>query len=380
MQGASNGPAFFIAKPNASGELKMNRRHFGKWLATALVSANTYAHAGRPDKPVRVAGSAQLAASTPRKLIKPAMLKPGDLVGLIAPSGVMEDALIEKGVKNLESYGFKVKVGANIRAARGGYAGTVAQRIDDLHGMFLDKDVKAIWAARGGSGCSALLPSIHYDLIRANPKVLVGYSDITALHLAIYRRARLVTFHGPVAASDYLDTTLKHLKSVLFNPDFPYSIPVPSQAEELPGEEFRPFVIRPGRAKGALTGGNLSLLSALAGTSYSASFRGKIVFIEDIGEQPYRLDRMLTQLLQATDLAKAAGIALGVFTDCQPKGDAPSLSLPDALRDRLSNLGIPVAYGFPFGHIAHQATLPYGIQAEIDTEKGTLTLLESAVE
>ena len=224
-----------------------------------------------------------------------------------------------------------------------------------------------------------LLPLLDYELIRRNPKVLIGYSDITALHLAIHQRTGLVTFHGPVAASDYPENTLAHLKAALFGGKTPYTLAVPAVGEEFPGEEFRPFVITAGRARGALMGGNLALLSALTGTPYAPSFRGKIAFIEDIGEQPYRIDRMLTQLLQATDLAKAAGIALGVFSDCQPKGESPSLSLPDALRDRLGGLGIPVAYGYPFGHVAHQATLPYGIEAEMDTEKGTLTLLEAGV-
>ena len=326
-----------------------------------------------------MATSTESFVAAPPRLHRPARLREGATVALIAPGSPISEEKILKSLANLTALGFKIKEGEHWRARQGYLAGTDEQRVADLHRAFLDPEVEAVWCARGGYGGSRLLPMLDYDLIRRHPKVFIGYSDITALHLAIHQKTGLVTFHGPVAASDYPDTTLKHLKSVLFNRDVPYSISVPGEGEVLPGEEFRPFVIRPGRAKGALTGGNLALLSALAGTPYTPSFRDKIVFIEDIGEQPYRLDRMLTQLLQATDLAKAAGIALGVFTDCQPKGDAPSLSLPDTVRDRLGHLGIPVAYGFPFGHIAHQATLPYGIQAEIDTEKGTLTLLESAV-
>ena len=388
MQGASNGPAFFIAKPNASGELKMNRRHFGKWLATALVSANTYAHAGRPDKPVRVAGSAQLAASTPRKLIKPAMLKPGDLVGLIAPSGVMEDALIEKGVKNLESYGFKVKVGANIRAARGGYAGTVAQRIDDLHGMFLDKDVKAIWAARGGSGCSALLPSIHYDLIRANPKVLVGYSDITALHLAIYRRARLVTFHGPVAPSSPTDYTVAQMQAVLMSPrpQTEINMSIENERKTTAQSEFKLRTFKHGVAEGPLVGGNLSVLSALIGTPYAAEMEKHLVFLEDVREPPYRIDRMLTQLQQSVGnrgerdgLKRAAGIMLGVFSRSRATDNDASLTLEEVLDDHFATLPIPAVGGYSFGHIPHQFTIPMGVNARLDTQSQTLTLLEAAV-
>ena len=328
----------------------------------------------------------QLMASTneapvpaPPRIRKPAALREGATVALVAPGSPISEEKIAKSLANLAALGFKVKEGQHWRARLGYLAGTDAERVADLHRAFADPEVEAVWCARGGYGCSRLLPLLDYDLIKRNPKVLIGYSDITALHLAIHQRTGLVTFHGPVAASDYPENTIAHLKAALFERKMPYTLAMPAADETLPGEEFRPFTITAGRAQGALTGGNLALLSALAGTPYAPSFRGKIAFIEDIGEQPYRLDRMLTQLLQATDLAKAAGIALGVFSDCQPKGESPSLSLPDALRDRLSGLGIPVAYGFPFGHVAHQATLPYGIEAEMDTEKGTLTLLEAGV-
>jgi muramoyltetrapeptide carboxypeptidase len=163
---------------------KMNRRNFSRLLIAAPAMAVSLSGLSTP---------ASAVALRTQSLIKPSRLKTGDLVGLIAPGGVVDDALIEKCVKNLEAFGMRVKVSANIRAARGGYAGTVAQRVDDLHAMFLDKEVKAIWAARGGSGCIRLLPEINYSLIRNHPKILVGYSDITALLLAIYRHAGLVT-------------------------------------------------------------------------------------------------------------------------------------------------------------------------------------------
>ena len=155
------------------GDAKMNRRHFTRVIATAIAAS------------IASSVSTNATAAVPKRLIKPPRLRSGDLVGLIAPGGVVDDALIEKCVKNLESFGMRVKVSANIRAARGGYAGTIAQRVDDLHAMFLDREVKAIWAARGGSGCIHLLPKINYPLIRNHPKILIGYSDITALLLAI---------------------------------------------------------------------------------------------------------------------------------------------------------------------------------------------------
>ena len=246
-----------------------------------------------------------------------------------------------------------------------------------MHWAFQDPAIDAVWCVRGGYGASRLLPQIDYELIRKHPKPFIGYSDVTALHLAIHARTGLVTFHGPVAAADFPENTWQHFRAILMDAAEEHVITAPTQ--DFPDEAYQPFTICPGKASGTLTGGNLALLSALAGTPFAPAFKGQIAFIEDVGEQPYRLDRMLTQLLQATDLSKAAGIALGVFNDCQPKPDSPSLSLPDTLRDRLGGLGIPVVYGIPFGHVRYQATLPYGIMAELDASAQKLTILESAV-
>jgi muramoyltetrapeptide carboxypeptidase len=313
------------------------------------------------------------------RLLKPPRLREGAVIGMIAPASPPAAEKFDKAFENLKNLGFKVKPGASLRARTGHLAGTDAQRLADLHQAFADPEVEAVWCIRGGYGCSRLLPSVDYDLIRRHPKPFIGYSDITALHLAIHGKTGLVTFHGPVVASDFPDNTLEHFRSVLMHPTARYDIAIPGAAEVLPGDEYKPWVVHPGKARGALIGGNLALLSALAGTPYMPAFNKKLVFIEDIGEQPYRIDRMLTQLLQASDLKKAAGIALGVFTDCAPKGDSASWTLAETLTDRLGNLGIPVLYGVPFGHVSHQATLPYGIQAELDTEKGMLSLLETAV-
>ncbi|MEO6038208.1 MAG: LD-carboxypeptidase [Saprospiraceae bacterium] len=319
-------------------------------------------------------------AQSPEHRHKPARLHLGATVGLIAPGSPIPEARYVQALENMGTLGFKVKEGRNTRASRGYLAGTDEQRLADLHAAFADPEVNAVWCLRGGYGCLRLLPQLDYDLIRRNPKPFIGYSDITALHLAIHGRTGLVCFHGPVAVSEFPDDTVRHLRSVLLEPTPDYTIAVPAAEEILPGEEFRPFVINPGQAQGTLTGGNLSLLAAMAGTPYLPTFKHKIVFIEDIGEQPYRIDRMLYQLAQATDLAQAAGIALGVFTDCNPKGDSPSLSLVETLTEFFARWKMPVTYGLPFGHIAHQATLPYGVQVELDATKGTLRLLETAVE
>lgn len=313
------------------------------------------------------------------RLLKPARLRSGATVALIAPAGPFTEEKLANARRNFEMLGFRVKEGKSLFARNGYLAGTDDQRLADLHWAFGDPGVDAVWCIRGGYGCTRLLPKVDFELIRNNPKPFIGYSDVTALHLSILKKTGLVTFHGPVAASDFPDDTLQHFRATLFDPIVPYDITVPVATEQLPGEEYRPYIITPGKAEGRLVGGNLSLLAAMAGTPYFPSFRKKLVFIEDVGEQPYRIDRMLTQLLQASDLREAAGIALGVFFDCKPKPDSPSLSLEETLRDRLGNLGIPVVYGIPFGHVPHQATFPYGIEAALDTEKGALTLLEAGV-
>lgn len=312
------------------------------------------------------------------KLIKPARIKPGATISLIAPASPPAPEKFEKTFENLELLGFKMKLGASVYAKNGHLAGSDAERLADLHQAFSDPETDAIWCVRGGYGCTRLLDAVDYDLIRRHPKPFIGYSDVTALHLAIHGKTGLVTFHGPVGASDFPEDTLHYFRSTLMEPEAPLLIAAPKPEAVLDGEAFMPFVIHPGIAKGVLTGGNLALLSAMTGTAFLPSFKNKLVFIEDIGEQPYRIDRMLTQLLMGTDLKQAAGIVLGVFNDCQPKSDA-SLSLRETLQDRLGGLGIPVQYGIPFGHITHMATLPYGILAELDTNTQTLRLLEKAV-
>lgn len=347
----------------------MNRRFFVKNSSLAVAAA------GVPN--LKIMG--QNSGAEPASLVKPARLRGGATVALIAPAGPFPEEKLANARKNFETLGFKVKEGQNLYARNGYLAGTDEQRLADLHEAFRDPEADAVWCIRGGYGCTRLLPSVDFELIGQNPKPFIGYSDVTALHLAIRQRTGLVTFHGPVAASDFPENTLQHFRATLMEPVLNYEIKIPGEREELPGPEYRPFLIAPGKAQGTLTGGNLSLLAAMAGTPFFPSFKNKIVFMEDVGEQPYRIDRMLTQLLQASDLQQAAGIALGVFYDCQPKSGSPSLTLEEMLRDRLGALGIPVLYGLPFGHVAHQATFPYGIEAALDVENGTLTLLESGV-
>lgn len=316
-----------------------------------------------------------------RALIKPPRLRQGDLVGLIAPGGRTSDPSIEKAVANIEALGFRVKQGANLREVHGNYAGSVQQRVDDLHAMFADQEVKAIWCIRGGSGCISLLTSINYALIRANPKILLGYSDITALHLALHRHAGLVSFHGPVASSGISDYASTHLMAVLTEPQAGYTIPMALENSRRALEEphFAMRTVHAGMASGPLMGGNLSLVSALAGTPYAADFRRSILFLEEVNEAPYRLDRWMTQLDLSVGFANAAAVMVGICENCGPEDEDISLTLDQTLDIHLQPLAIPAVTGYSFGHIRNQFTLPVGVMAALDTERQTLTLLEAAV-
>jgi muramoyltetrapeptide carboxypeptidase len=329
--------------------------------------------------PSVTAAPASVPANAP--LIKPRRLSTGDLVGLIAPGGVMSDDEIQTGTRHIESLGLRVRHGDNIRLRRGNYAGTPAQQVQDLHAMFEDRDVKAVWGGRGGSGGSLMLPLVRYDLLRANPKILVGFSDVTALHLAVHRHAGLVTFHGPASISTFSDYSVAHLRAMLMEPQPRFTIH-PAEANAKRAAENPAYLQRaivPGVATGRLIGGNLSVLSALVGTPYAARIPGRLFFLEDVREAPYRINRMLTQLAQGADLAKAAGAMLGIFSRCEPPAGEPSLTLAETIDDHFSAQRYPSAYGYSFGHVAHHFTIPLGVRARLDTTAGTLELLEPAV-
>jgi len=313
------------------------------------------------------------------KIIKPRRLKKGDTLAIIAPSSGVAAADFERALQNMADLGFKTRVGKYARAVNGFLAGTDAQRLEDLHWAFSDKDIDGVWCVRGGYGLSRILPRVDYALIKKNPKVLVGFSDITALHLAIFQQTGLVTFHGPVATSANSEYTRKHVSDVLMNPSTPYEIEASPDNLAKGTLTYRTEIITKGKARGRLIGGNLSLLTALAGTPYALqNTKGKILFAEDVGERPYRIDRMVTQLKQSVNLRELAGIALGVFADCDAPDDK-SQTVIDVVKDQLGNLGIPVIYGLSFGHIRDQFTLPIGVEAELDTQNGTVTLLEAGV-
>lgn len=345
----------------------MKRRHFSRLFTAGVATLATVPTQATPSLPII------------KKSKKPARLQAGQRVGLIAPGSAISEEGLQDAISNLEKLGLEVVLGKHVRALRGYTAGTDQERLADLHEMFSRTDVDAIWCVRGGYGCSRLLPNIDYKLIQKHPKLLIGYSDITALLNAIYEQTGLVGMHGPVGASTQTDYTLQQFQGVVMNenPSFTIHLSEANQAES--DTAFQPHVIRAGRAEGILVGGNLSLLAAMAGTAYQPKVKGKLVFIEDVGEKPYRLDRMLTQMRQAYRLEEAAGIALGIFSGCEADEDDLSLTLKECLLDRLGDLSMPIMYGYSFGHISNQCTLPIGIKARMDTAAQTLTLLESSV-
>jgi muramoyltetrapeptide carboxypeptidase len=326
--------------------------------------------------------------AVPQQLIKPAKLEIGQTVGLIAPSGFVSADAIGRYVKNLESLGLKVKLAKNLTARWGGYGGSIQERVDDLHTMFLDKSVQAIWAARGGSGASSLLPFIDFELVRRYPKIVVGYSDLTVLHLAFYHRAGLVTFHGPVAGSLFSEFTTRYLKAVLMQAKGETVLPLALEHSAMADEQtqFQRRIIVGGIAQGPLWGGNLSIVASLLGSEFLGSnprkiLEDKLLFLEDVGEAPYRLDRLLHQLAQSqtTGFRAAAGVMLGVYSRIKPQDDDPTLTMHEVFDHHFKQNQRPAVYGYSFGHVPHQWTLPIGIQARLDTNEQTLTLLESAV-
>jgi muramoyltetrapeptide carboxypeptidase len=316
------------------------------------------------------------------KLIKPRALKAGDTVGLITPATSVSDPdTLQTAERTVRYFGLVPKFGRNVRKRDGYLAGTVEHRLEDLHSMFSDPDVKGIMTIRGGYGSGHLLDRIDYDLIRRNPKVFAGYSDITAMHLAIHRRTGLVTFHGPVPVSGFSDYTVEHYRRALFETKPLGVLKNPPETNTLrPRHPIR--TIRPGKARGRLIGGNLSLIAATMGTPFEIETRDRILFLEDTGEQPYQVDRMLTNLRLAGKLQAAAGIVFGECSDCGPREFRPSyastLSLGEVLDNILGSAGVPVVTGLTIGHTSDQMTLPLGVMATLDADRGELTIEEAA--
>lgn len=320
-------------------------------------------------------------------IIFPRGLAPGDTIAIVAPAGDLERDRIERAAGRLREMGFRVTMRDDIYRRRGYLAGSDEQRSEELMDAFRDPKVNAIFCGAGGFGTTRILDALDYHAIRANPKILTGFSDITGLHLAIQRKAGLVTFHGPVASYG-LGT--KESTGSTFSLDYFWRAILlsryPQGASAEVGYTYTPPQDNPeietiagGVAQGRLTGGNLTLVAATMGTPYEIETDDRILFLEDRNEDPYRIDRMLSQMRLAGKLDHLAGVVLGVFVDCDTKTPAKSLTLEEVFRDYFEDLGVPVIWNFPCGHFKYNATMPLGVRAELNADTKTVRLLENPV-
>jgi muramoyltetrapeptide carboxypeptidase len=363
-------PDVIRSQETDTGRNPMNRRNLLQMTVSAALIGGT-----------SLLPTADAVAARSSKMLKPRRLAPGATIGLIAPaSSSLEDEGIRFSIDLVRSLGFEVRTGAHIFDRQQYLAGEDRDRADDVNSMFADDAVDAIFCLRGGYGTPRILPYLDYDLIRAKPKILLGMSDITGIQSAIHTKTGVVVFHGPNASSNFSAYSLSEFKKVLMHPTPTTLIGAAPPFEAGEGnidKSNRLTYISGSVAKGRLTGGNLTLISILMGTEFEPDFRDRIVFLEDVHEAPYRIDRMLTQLRLAGKLQQAAGIVFGKFTDTDTDGN--TFSIEEVLRDRTGDLGIPVVRGMMIGHVSQQTVVPIGIEAELDGDAGTLRLLEPAV-
>src|SRR4051812_2997701 len=325
--------------------------------------------------------SAAAAAAPP--VVKPKRLSAGDTVELVAPANATFNSVdLQIARESLEALGFKVRAGAHLLDRHGYLAGDDKARADDINKAFGDKSVAAVHAIRGGWGSARLLPYLDFDAIRRNPKVLIGYSDITALLLSIYAKTGLVTFHGPIGLGRWDSYSLDYYKRVLFNGEqVQYTNKQGlSDRNALVQTEYRTQTITPGKARGRLVGGNLTVMTTILGSPYLPDWDDTILFTEDVGEDYYRIDRMMTQLKLTGVLGKIKGFVFGGCSECGPgNGNFGALTLEEIFLDHVKPLGIPAWQGAVIGHAQPQGALPVGAQVEIDASAGTIPLLESPV-
>jgi muramoyltetrapeptide carboxypeptidase len=295
-------------------------------------------------------------------------------IGIVSPSSGARNGNLENGIALLESAGYTVAVGDHVFDRHGYLAGMDSARAADFTRMFERREVDAVICARGGYGAARMLPLVDWDVVGANPKLFVGYSDITTLHLAMGRRANLITIHGPMVSS--LGGGLSKESKEQFWATLTSREPL----GKIDCGEHLPQTLVGGKAAGPLAGGCLALLAAAVGTPDAPDFNGRLVLLEDVDEAAYRVDRCLMQLLNAGILQKAAGFVIGNVTDWEKQEKtAPAILLPDVWRDLIVPLDKPTITGFPFGHEPNPLTLPLGCLAELDADSGSLTILESAV-
>ena len=310
-------------------------------------------------------------------IVKPPHLSRGDVIGLVSPASAPSSSeMIEKGVQYLERLGYAVKVGPHAAKVHGYLAGTDEQRAGDFNGMVRDKTVRAIIAVRGGYGTPRLLSLIDYRTLKRQPKIIVGYSDITALQLAIVQKVGLVTFSGPMAGVEMSNGIDPYTEE-----NFWRLLTSRSRVGELRNPSDEPLrVLRRGKKVGRLLGGNLATAMSLLKTPFAPDLTGSLLVLEDVDEAPHRVDRVLSQLSNAQILGKISGLVFGKFTDCIPSDPSkPYIPIDQVLENAAQRLKCPVVANLQYGHVPKKLTLPLGLRTRLDTEKGTIEVLESAV-
>lgn len=340
-----------------------SRRNFIK--AGGLITAATLI------SPIDAIAQVQL---TPLTKIKPPALKAGDNVAITSPAGAVWDAdQVETFTNILKSFGFNVVQGKTLKEKFGYFAGTDELRANELNEFFSDKKIKGIFCMKGGWGCARILDKLNYDVIQKNPKVIVGFSDITALLLAITAKTGLITFHGPVGNSGWNDFTKTVFTNVVMTSK---SFSFPSN----PATEDKPFTINSGKVSGELIGGNLTVLSALIGSVYLPDWKNKILFLEEAKEEPYSIDRMLTQLKLCGILNSISGFVFGKCAKCLAEEPLKAFTFHEVILQHIQPLKIPAFYGAMIGHIENKLTVPLGINATMDADKGIISLEENSVQ
>ena len=303
-------------------------------------------------------------------LLKPRSLKRGDTVGFCAPAGIIyNDAEFDNMKSVLEGMGLRVVFGKHVKRRYGYLAGTDEQRAEDLNDFFRNSEINAIVAVRGGWGCNRILPLLDYDMIRNNPKPLCGFSDITSLHMALYRKSGLVSFHSPHGNSVWSDFTRNEFKRILFKEE---NEPVLYSASS------NINTISPGISEGILFGGNMTVFTSLIGSEYMPSMHGAILYLEDISEDAYKIDRMFSQLSMSGILSQISGFAFGRCTNCNFTG-SNNFSLNYLLNHYIKPLNIPAVSGLSISHEPDNLTIPVGIKAKLNSTTGTIHLLEEAL-
>ncbi len=352
----------------------MDRRSFMKTLAAGAVATSVLSPSALANAPLFQQGNGLGAGRLPKRL------KKGDTVRMVAPASAVLDrhhVLIAK--ESFEALGFNVELGEHVFGRHGYLSGTDQQRAEDVNKAFADDSVDAVIAVRGGWGCNRILPLLDYNMIRANNKVLLGYSDITSLMNALYVKTGIVSFHGPNGFSYWADFQAQQFRDVIMDGKSTTMRNYKEKEETLTMMSNRTTTVNSGTAQGVLVGGNLTVLTSLCGTPYFPDLKGKILMLEDVGENIYRIDRFLSQLQLAGHLDGVAGIVFGHCTECDPGGGFGSFTLHEVFEHYFKPLGVPTYTGAQFGHIRDNHILPVGHVVELDADAATLKLLGSAV-